>query len=477
MTQDHRFVGKKVFSALVIIFIITIIAALSGCTSTTPTTPTPTIPTSPPSETTPALTPEPELPATPLTILSVTGGDVFVKRAGTDNWSRAEVGTTLQPGDAIRSVNDSHAEITFFEGSTIELDGDTWVSLSEIGISDTGSTTIHLSQYFGNTVSRVKKLTDSASSYEIETQAAVAAVRGSTMKLTVLGDGTTVVTNEEGDIRVIAQGVEVVIPEGMHSSVTIGEAPGQPKPPAPPPPPPHPAPVYVASINTGVQADLAEADIGQTITYTYSISNTGNLQIQSVSLTDDVADTPASQGGDINENSFLDPGETWIYYATHVASADDPSPLVNTATFSVTVYGSTLVAEDHASVVILKPAIALTKTAEPPESFCEGYEVIYTYYVSNAGNVPLEYISLTDYIPGEVDIYLFPEYVSGNYGNESLDVGETWVYTATYTVIGYEVDLLTNAATAQGLYEGTYVVIYEWVSATAELSITVTPCY
>jgi uncharacterized repeat protein (TIGR01451 family) len=297
------------------------------------------------------------------------------------------------------------------------------------------------------------------------------------MKLTVLGDGTTVVTNEEGDIRVIAQGVEVVIPEGMHSSVTIGEAPGQPKPPAPPPPPPHPAPVYVASINTGVQADLAEADIGQTITYTYYISNTGNLQIESVSLTDDVADTPVSQGGDINENSFLDPGETWIYYATHVASADDPSPLVNTATFSVTVYGSTLVAEDHASVVILKPAIALTKTAEPPESFCEGYEVIYTYYVSNAGNVPLEYISLTDYIPGEVDIYLFPEYVSGNYGNESLDVGETWVYTATYTVIGYEVDLLTNAATAQGLYEGTYVVIYEWVSATAELSITVTPCY
>jgi len=350
MTRGHWFIGKKAFSALVIIFIITIIAALSGCTSTTPDTPA--IPTSPPPETTPALTPEPELPATPQTILSVTGGDVFVKRAGTDNWFRAEVGTTLQPGDAIRSVNDSHAEVTFFEGSTIELDGDTWVSLSEIGISDTGSTTIHLAQYFGNTVSRVKKLTDSASSYEIETQAAVAAVRGSTMNLTVLGDGTTIVTNEEGDIRVIAQGVEVIIPEGMSSSVTLGEAPGQPKPPAPPPPPPPPLPTYFASITTGVQADLAEAYIGQTITYTYYISNTGNLQIQSVLLTDDVTGTPEFQGGDNDENSCLDPGETWFYSATHVADYVDQSPLVNTATFVVTFYGTTIIAQDQASVMI-----------------------------------------------------------------------------------------------------------------------------
>jgi uncharacterized protein YfaP (DUF2135 family) len=364
MKHNRGFFSKKVFSTLIIVFIIAIIAALGGCTSkTTTTTPAPTTPvtstiptpttpvptatstpppttapsltTTPTPTTTPPVTTEPVVPATPQTILSVTGGDIFVMRAGTDNWVLAEAGTTLQPGDFIRCTAGSTAEVTFFEGSTIELNGDTQISLSEIALSDTGSTTIHLQQYFGNTVSRVKKLTDSSSTYEVETQAAVAAVRGSTLDLTVLPDGTTIVANVEGNISVIAQGMEVIIPEGMKSTVIPGSPPGQPESIIPTPTPT--GQVYTATVNTSVLPDRAEAGVGETITYTYLITNTGSIQLMNISVTDDIVGVPVFQGGDGNGNSRLDPGEIWIYTASHVVSASDAIPLVNNATFTVTV--------------------------------------------------------------------------------------------------------------------------------------------
>jgi len=289
-------------------------------------------------------------------------------RAGTNNWVLATAGTTLQPGDVIRSTNGAHAEVTFFEGSTIELNGETQVSLSEISLSDTGSTTIHLKQIIGNTVSRVKKLTDSASSYEVETQAAVAAVRGSTLDLTVLADGTTIVANVEGDISVTAQGIEVVIPEGMKVTVVPGSPPGQPEPIIPPTPPPTipvPGPVYNASVNTGVIADRLTANIGETITYTYTITNTGNIRLANITLSDPIVGTPVFTGGDSNSDSFLDPGETWTFFASHVVSAGDASPLVNNASFSVMVPQNlnVYVIHDHAQVTIGLPELAVVITS------------------------------------------------------------------------------------------------------------------
>ena len=348
----------------------------TGTTQTTPplavTTPTLTQPftpiASPPPETTPVTTttlptsipePSPSLPPTPLTILSITDGDVFVMRAGTSSWTAAKVGMTLQPGDSIKSGNNSHAEVTFFEGSTVELDGSTQISLSDINIADSGSTKINLKQEFGTTISRVTKLTDQESKYEIETPAAIAAVRGSVMSVTVLEDGTTVVTNVEGDIRVIAQGVEVIIPVGMKSTVVPGQPPGAPESIVPPIVLPGGGggiipPVYEASINTGVKADRTEAHIGETITYIYTIFNSGDLQMSDISISDSVTGTPVFSSGDVNNNSHLDSGETWIYTATHIAGIDDPSPLVNTVTFQATVSNSTtLIAEDQTSVLIV----------------------------------------------------------------------------------------------------------------------------
>jgi len=85
--------------------------------------------------------------ASTLTILSITEGDVLVMKAGTDSWIEAQVGMSLEPGDMIKTSDSSGAEITFFDGSTIELWADTSIEIVSLDTSaDTGWTTITLEQ-------------------------------------------------------------------------------------------------------------------------------------------------------------------------------------------------------------------------------------------------------------------------------------------------------------------------------------------
>ena len=147
-------------------------------------------------ETTPAI----------LTILTVSQGTVFVMQAGSTTWVEATVGMGLEPGDSLKTGDNSQAIITFFEGTTVELEPDTIIGVIDVAKANTGSTSIHLSQEVGNTISRVTKLVDSASSYDIKTPACVAAVKGSIMPLYVSPDGFTIVGNIEGTILVIPKG-------------------------------------------------------------------------------------------------------------------------------------------------------------------------------------------------------------------------------------------------------------------------------
>jgi len=161
-----------------------------------------------------------------LTILSITDGNVYVMKAGTTSWTEAEEGMSLGVGDSIKTGDDSSAEITFFDGSTIELEAGTEIEITSLDIStDTGSTTITLEQTIGNTISRVTKLLDPASRYEVETPSSVVAVRGSVMQVYVIEDGTTWITNIEGDISAVAQSVEVQVPEGRQCITRPGQPP------------------------------------------------------------------------------------------------------------------------------------------------------------------------------------------------------------------------------------------------------------
>lgn len=148
-----------------------------------------------------------------LTTLSAIDGDVSVMEAGTDSWTQGEVGMPLEDGDVVKTGDDSSAEITFFDGSTIELQPGTEVEFDSLDIADSGYTTISLQQTIGATISRVVNIVDPQSSYEVETTTGVAAVRGSIMVVCVTEEGTSWIANRQGNIWSRSQGVELQVPE------------------------------------------------------------------------------------------------------------------------------------------------------------------------------------------------------------------------------------------------------------------------
>jgi len=159
-------------------------------------------------------------------VFSITEGDVFVMKAGTDSWTEAEVGMSLEVGDSIKTGGNSSAEITFSEGSTIQLEAGTEIEIGSLDIStDTSSATVTVEQAIGSIIFRVTKVIDPASRYEVETPAGVVAVRGSAVQVYVIEDGTTWAINLEGDIWAVAQGVDRQIPEGRQCIVRPGQPP------------------------------------------------------------------------------------------------------------------------------------------------------------------------------------------------------------------------------------------------------------
>jgi len=240
-----------------------------------------------------------------LSILSIQEGNVLVMKVGTNNWVDAQIGLVLEEGDIIKVGNDSQASITFFDGSTIELETGTEIEIETLESADTENfETITIQQRIGRTISRVKKLADPAARYEIETPSGVAAVRGTTMVIYVDPEGNSQVFNEEGSVVVIAQGVEVQIPEGMQSMIISGQ------------PPSLPAPAGGGGAGSIKIIRYTMPQEGDTITYVYEVTNVGDTQQSNVSITDNEVDDITYMSGDINSNNILDPGETWIFTGT-----------------------------------------------------------------------------------------------------------------------------------------------------------------
>jgi hypothetical protein len=109
----------------------------------------------------------------PAAILTVISGDVLVRNARGD-FSAAVDGAVLYGGNVLRTSADARALITLFEGSTMELDPASDITIEDASIGD-GSTIAHA---LGRSWNVVMHLTSADSRYEPSTPAATASVRG-----------------------------------------------------------------------------------------------------------------------------------------------------------------------------------------------------------------------------------------------------------------------------------------------------------
>jgi hypothetical protein len=120
----------------------------------------------------------------PVAVLTVLSGSVLMRTAGADFISAID-GAVLHVGTMLRTSADARALITLFEGSTVELDAASDITIEAPAV-DSGSA---LAEAFGRGLRVVMQLTTADSRYEPTTPAATASVRGIDFDVEVASNG------------------------------------------------------------------------------------------------------------------------------------------------------------------------------------------------------------------------------------------------------------------------------------------------
>ena len=173
--------------------------------------------------------------------------------------------------------------------------------------------------------------------------------------------------------------------------------------------------------------------VGSTVTWTYLVSNIGNVILSNIIVTDNITGvTPVYISGDTNTDGKLGLDETWLYRTTGVATAGQYANIGTVKGDSPD--GKTPTDDDPSHYFGSGPGIAIKKYTNgedadtPTGPFVPtGGLVTWTYVVSNTGNVVLSNVVVTDNITG-----VTPVYVSGDTNTDGkLDLDEIWHYQAT----------------------------------------------
>lgn len=209
------------------------------------------------------------------------------------------------------------------------------------------------------------------------------------------------------------------------------------------------------------KADKEHYAVGETVTYTITVTNTGNVTLEQLNIEDTFTvdgKVPEQQLTLTNENNLdsndfvLAKGATAIFTATYIVQATD-SKLVN----AVVVHNGDKEPDDPKDEVITpvddNPAWTvvkeITSTGGEDGKYLPGEVVEYSITVTNTGNVILQGMNLTDTITvdgKEMTLALTHETEKAYRFN--LDKGTSITFTAEYTIAPADNEI-TNIATAK----------------------------
>jgi uncharacterized repeat protein (TIGR01451 family) len=210
--------------------------------------------------------------------------------------------------------------------------------------------------------------------------------------------------------------------------------------------------IQLIKLTNGADNVNANLPAGSTVNWTYNVTNTGNAALSIVTLSDDAGVTPVYSSGD-NGNDILDVGESWSYTGSALAipgQYNNTGTVMATATDATGTVSITVSSSESDSYFGINPGIQIVKltngtdnNSAPGANITIGDTVTWMYSVINTGNVALNGVTVDDSDPT-----VAPALVSGDDGNGLLDLGETWIYTATGTAIAGQ---YANTGTAVGI--------------------------
>lgn len=202
-------------------------------------------------------------------------------------------------------------------------------------------------------------------------------------------------------------------------------------------------------------------DVGETVTFTYTVTNTGNVTLDELSVIDaDFTGTGPVPEIVCTPPDTLAPTESYTCTSSYVVTQGDIDRGLaiteNATAYGTSPLGETVEALDEAvAMPVSAPApqidVAISHDAPADGTWDAGDVVTYTYTVTNNGNLTLESPALT---PGEFSgTGPRPEVVCEP--PAALAPGESYTCTATYTVTQGDVDAGTDIVESVSVTAGT----------------------
>jgi uncharacterized repeat protein (TIGR01451 family) len=223
--------------------------------------------------------------------------------------------------------------------------------------------------------------------------------------------------------------------------------------------------------------DPATLVAGDEITYSFEVTNTGNIPLTNVTVTDPLEGLSAITPATVPDLA-VDASETFTATYTVTQADIDAGQILNTATATADEpegcdCGPPTDTDDYVITIPRTAATTVEKTADPTEDLVLGDTVTYTFVVTNTGNVTLTDVTVTDELAGLSAID--PPSVA------SLAPDATATFTATYVVTQADVDAgeIVNSATATGTPPPSCTSCPPPVSPPVELTVVIpqTPDY
>jgi Calx-beta domain/Domain of unknown function DUF11 len=222
----------------------------------------------------------------------------------------------------------------------------------------------------------------------------------------------------------------------------------------------------VASLTVSKAVNQSNISSPQTLTYTITVANTGNIPLTGPVITDSLSNGstltltsgPTLTSGDAAPFGIIDVAETWIYTATYAVTQSNingGATITNSATFNTN--ETVLQTSNTVSTTITStPQLTTLKTASTPGPTPVGTVITYTYRIRNSGNVTMTNVVVADTHNGSgtfvgpgsetllTDVAPLGDSTDllTNASWDTLGPGDTLEFTATYTVTQQDVDLL-----------------------------------
>ncbi|WP_051191688.1 DUF7507 domain-containing protein [Microbacterium luticocti] len=227
-------------------------------------------------------------------------------------------------------------------------------------------------------------------------------------------------------------------------------------------------------VKSASPSDAANFTVGQVVTYSFAVHNTGNVTLHGVTVDDTDFTGSGTLAAPTCPQTTLAPGASTTCTSSYTITQDDVDAgrIVNEAVANAVDPADGPVHSDPSSVTLSgtqAPALSLVKTAGPATVGAAGDTVTYTFHVTNTGNVTVRSVGI-----GEVSF-------TGSGAVSAVDCpaaaarlapGDAVDCTATYTVSQADIDRgdVQNSAEASGLApDGTTV-----TSPVAQARVTAT---